>query len=106
MESEVVYYVYTFEVKVGNKYKKFYFENKSDANIARFAAYCTFDYQRLTIKGFTPPVSQPTRIMVKKDELDRINVLSSYEDFAKVWYGEGEPETKPTSTKENEKEQD
>ena len=93
MESEVVYYAYMFEVKVGNKYKKFYFENMADANIARFAAYCSFDYQRLTIKGFTPPVSQPKRIMLKAEDLKNIEVCSSYDDFAKVWYGKGEPET-------------
>ena len=97
MESEVVYYAYVFEVKVGNKYKKFYFENKEDAAVARFEAYCAFDYQRLTIKGFTPPVSQPTRVMLKADDLKNIEVFSSCEDFAKVWYGKGEPETEPTT---------
>ena len=105
MESEVVYYLYTFEVKVGNKYKKFYFENKEDAAIARFSAYCTFDYERLTINGFVPPVSQPARVMFRKNELEKIEVLPSYEDFVRIWYGKDEPETEANKSSKDEKEQ-
>ena len=81
MESEVVYYAYAFDVKINGKKQTIYFENEYDAKMGRFIAYCHFDYQRLTIKGFVPPVSQPRKVMLRQKDLENITVFSSYEDM-------------------------
>lgn len=93
MESEVVYYLYTFEVKVGNKYKKFYFENKLNAEQARFICYKNFDYERITTRNYKVPVSHVERVMLREEQLKNTPYFSSYEDFEKVWCGKGEPDT-------------
>ena len=75
MESEVVYYAYAFDVKINGKKQTIYFENEYDAKMGRFIAYCHFDYQRLTIKGFVPPVSQPRKVMLRQKDLENITVF-------------------------------
>ena len=81
MESEVVYYLYTFEAKVDGKYQKFYFENKKDAALARFMMYKTYDYERLTINNFVVPVSCVEREMLRDDQLKRLDYFSNYKQF-------------------------
>ena len=93
MESEVVYYLYTFEVKIGNKYKKFYFEDKFDAEKARFIAYKNFDYERITTRNYHVPVSQVERVMLNKSRLESTPYFSNYDEFESVWFGKGEPDT-------------
>ncbi|MBE5756119.1 MAG: hypothetical protein E7341_05560 [Clostridiales bacterium] len=90
MESEVVYYLYTFEVKVGGVRKKFYFENKKDAELARFVCYKNFDYERITTRNYRVPVSMVERVMLRKPQLDKTPYISNYADFEKVWFGEPE----------------
>lgn len=96
MESEMFYYLYTFEVKVGNKYKRFYFESKKDAALARFIAYKNFDYERITTRNFNVPVSYVERVMLSEEKLKKTPYFSTYADFEKVWCGKGEPDTYPT----------
>lgn len=95
MESEVVYYLYTFEAKVDGKYKKFYFENKKDAALARFMLYKTFDYERLTINNFVVPVSHVERKMLRKEQIKDISYFSSYRDFENYICGRIAPENNP-----------
>lgn len=96
MESEVVYYLYTFEVKVGGVRKQFYFENKQDAEMARFICYKNFDYERITTRNYKVPVSMVERVMLRKHQLDKTPYISSYADFEKIWFGE--PEKPKTQT--------
>lgn len=90
MESEVVYYLYTFEVKVGGHRHQFYFENKNDAELARFICYKNFDYERITTRNYRVPVSMVERVMLRKHQLDKTPYISSYADFEKIWFGEPE----------------
>lgn len=90
MESEVVYYLYTFEVKVNGHRHQFYFENKFDAEKARFICYKNFDYERITTRNYKVPVSMVERVMLRKPQLDKTPYISSYADFEKIWFGEPE----------------
>ena len=67
--------------KGGSKTRRFYFEDNANAQIARFFVYSCFDYERLTISGFQPPVSMPRKIMIREKDLNKIKILSSYEDL-------------------------
>ena len=101
MESEVVYYLYTFDAKINNKRYYFYFENKADAEIARFVTYSLYDYERLTINNFNVPVSHVERVMLKENQLKTTRYFSSYEEFEKHMCGKDE-----ALISETEKEQD
>ena len=86
MEKEVICWLYTFSVKLQDGVHDFYFEYKSDAEIARFSVYKAFDKQRLSIENFNVPVTKPRRVKVEERYLDRYKVLSSYHDFEKSWF--------------------
>ena len=86
MEKEVICSLYTFSDDIQGANHKFYFEHKSDADIARFQVYCMFDKQRLTIKNFNVPVSRVTRFKVEEQNLKNFNVLTSYDDFQQEWF--------------------
>ena len=87
MEKEVMCYIYSFSVDLYNGNKTFYFEFKEDAEIARFLVYKAFDKQRLSVKGFVPPVTKPKRQMVKEKDLDKYKIHPNYDDF-EIYYFE------------------
>ena len=62
MEKEVC--LYKFNVELYNGVKSFYFENKKYAEVARRSVYKSFDKQRMTIKGFIPPVTKLEKEMI------------------------------------------
>ncbi len=85
MEKEVVCYIYWFKADVLGGKKSFYFENKDDAEIARFMVYKMFDSQRLSIKGFIPPVTKVRKYVLRENELKNYKILSNYDDFINYW---------------------
>ena len=78
MEKVVFYRVWYFEdFKKG---EKFYFEDKEVAEVARFSAYKSYDYERLTIRNFIVPVSTVKSVLIPEDEIDKIKIYYIKED--------------------------
>ena len=72
MEKVTFYRLWFFEnLKIG---KKFYFENKFAAEVARFNEYKKYDYERLTIHNFVVPVSVVRSILVHEDDMEHMTI--------------------------------
>ena len=65
MEKVIMYRLYYFE----DDSIKYYYENSSEAEMARFVHYKKYDYQRLTIRNYKVPVSRVKSILVNEDSL-------------------------------------
>lgn len=77
MEKVTFYRLWFFEnIETG---KKFYFENKLMAEIARFNEYKKYDSERLTINNFAVPVSRVQSILVHEDDMEHI-IISVVKD--------------------------
>ena len=75
MEKVIFYKVYYFEnLKTKEKY---YFENEHNAQVARFAAYKTYDRERLSIRHFVVPVSEVKSILINEKEINQISLLDN-----------------------------
>ena len=72
MEKFVFYKLYYFEdTKTKQKY---YFENESDCNMARFIAYKRYDGERISTRNYVVPVSQVQSILVDETTLKTLKV--------------------------------
>lgn len=85
MEKEVVCYIYGFKADILGRRNSFLFEKQDDAQIARFMVYKMFDNQRLTVKGFVPPVTKVRKHVLRENELPDYRILSNYDDFINYW---------------------
>ncbi|MBQ8425702.1 MAG: hypothetical protein IJX17_06760 [Clostridia bacterium] len=72
MEKFVFYKIYYFEDKgTGQKY---YFEDKSDCNMARFIAYKRYDGERISRRNYVVPVTQVKSALVDENTLKKLKV--------------------------------
>jgi len=72
MEKFVFYKVYYFEDKGAGQ--KYYFEDKSDCNIARFIAYKRYDGERISKRNFVVPVTHVKSALVDENTLKKLKV--------------------------------
>ena len=72
MEKVVFYKLWYFEDC--RKNEKYYFETKQEAEVARFCAYSSYDYERLTKRGFVVPVTAVASILVSEKEIENIKI--------------------------------
>ena len=70
MEKITMCVLYYFE----DKTKKYYFETKTEAELARFSAYCGYDYLRLTQRGFVVPVTMVKKMFVPEYEIHKYQI--------------------------------
>ena len=80
MKKVVFYELYYFEDT--RRKAKYYCEDKSFAEKLRFCAYCSYDGERISTRGFVVPVTYVKKILVSEEELSKIkgNVITA-EDF-------------------------
>ena len=80
MKKVVFYELYYFEDT--RRKKKYYCEDKGIAEMLRFSAYCGYDGERISTRGFVVPVTQVKKVLVSEEELNKIrgNVITA-EDF-------------------------
>ena len=72
MEKVIFYRVWYFEDFY--KHEKYYFENKEMAEIARFNAYKSYDYNRLTIRHFVVPLSMVKSELIHENDINKIKL--------------------------------
>lgn len=72
MEKFVFYKIYYFEDE--RTKQKYYFEDKSDCNIARFIAYKRYDGERISKHNFVVPVTRVKSALVDENTLKKLHV--------------------------------
>ena len=78
MEKVVFYKIYKFEDT--RTREKFYFEDKSRAEEARFCVYKRYDAERISTNNFTVPVTQVKAVLINEMDLDKFEICRSVEN--------------------------
>ena len=76
MEKVVFYRVWFFDDMRENQ--RYYFEDKSSCEMARFCVYKRYDAERISKRNFVVPVTQVKSMLVNECDLDKINIQESW----------------------------
>ena len=80
MKKVIFYEVYYFEDYPSKK--KFYFEEKADAEMCRFVVYKSYDKQRLSVRNFVVPVSRVEKKLIPEDKVNAIRIIKDAKEFS------------------------